>query len=178
MAEQYAHLTPISQLMRIYPSESGFINKEPYLSVVNVVHSSPDEVILTGAKGAMSEATIEAVRKRLIASGVTVANVDRAEGHSFPYGEIEYSKDGVTRYVWELESGFRSARSNQAEKSKGENMKALADSNIGTAVTEIKDKDGNLMIKITREYGVAMPTAEVIQVEAALVELAAKLQNA
>lgn len=75
-------------------------------------------------------------------------------------------------------SGHKPARLIQAERNKGERMKALADSNIGTAVTEIKDKDGNLLIKFTREYGVALPTAEAIQIEAALVELAAKLQSA
>ena len=79
------------------------------------------------------------------------------------------------RYDYNSLSGNRSARLQQAERNTGESMKTLADSNIGSNVTEIKDKDGNLLIKFTREYGVAVPTAEVIQIEAALVELAAKL---
>lgn len=75
-------------------------------------------------------------------------------------------------------SGHKPARFTQAERNKGVTMKALADSNIGSNVTEIKDKDGNLLVKFTREYGSALPTAEGIAIEAALLELAAKLQAA
>jgi len=75
-------------------------------------------------------------------------------------------------------SGHKPARFIQAERNKGVPMKALADSNIGSNVTEIKDKDGNLLVKFTREYGSALPTAEGIAIEAALLELAAKLQAA
>lgn len=75
-------------------------------------------------------------------------------------------------------SGHKPARLIQAERNKGVTMKALADSNIGSNVTTINDKDGNLLVKITREYGSVLPTAEGIAIEAALLELAAKLQAA
>lgn len=77
-----------------------------------------------------------------------------------------------------IESGFKPARYIQAERNKGESMKALADSNVSVDITEIKDKDGNLLVRFTREYGVAIPSAEVIAIESALLELAAKLQAA
>ncbi len=102
MAEQYAHLSPLVQLIRVYGSELGYENKDPYLSVLSVIHTSPDTVVLEGAKGSASLASIEAVRRRLLASGVKVAYVDRAEGHTFLFGEVEYVNDGVTRYRWEL----------------------------------------------------------------------------
>lgn len=57
-------------------------------------------------------------------------------------------------------------------------MKTLADSNTGSNVTTVFDKDGSLLVKITREYGASVPTAEIILIETALIELAAKLQNA
>lgn len=178
MAEYFVHSSPLVELLRVYATESGFSDKDAYLSVLNRVNISKNEVVLTGAKGDFARASVDAVGRELLADGVDTAYVDRAEGHTFPYGEMLYSQDGVTRYKWDLKSGFKPARLQQAERNKGEHMKTLADSNIGSNVTEIKDKDGNLLIKFTREYGSAVPTAEVIQIEAALLELASKLQNA
>jgi len=178
MSEQYAHLVPLASLLRIYKTKDDFLRKAPFQSVVSVVHSSPDAVVLTGAKGGMSSGTIEAIADRLIENGVSTVDLDRVDGHVFPYGSVLYRKDGIARYRLDLSSGLRSARISQAEQQKGESMKALADSNIGSNVTTINDKDGNLLVKFTREYGEAVPTAEVITIEAALLELAAKLQAA
>lgn len=176
MPEHYAHLVPLASLLRVYKSEEDFLRKAAYQSVVGVAHSAEDSVTLTGAKGVMSKDSIVAIESALLKAGVSTADLDRLDGHTFPYGEVLYEKEGLIRYRWYLGSGFRSARSSQTECNKGESMKTLADSNIGSNVTEIKDKDGNLLIKFTREYGSAVPTAEVIQIEVALLELAAKLQ--
>ncbi len=51
----------------------------------------------------------------------------------------------------------------------------LANSNIGGNVTTINDNKGNLLLKFTREYGEAVPTLEVIEVEKALLALAETL---
>jgi hypothetical protein len=178
MPEHYAHLVPLSSVLKVYRSKDDYLQKAQYQSVVSVTYNADDSVTLSAANGTMVKDSIDAIESSLIRAGVNVAELDRADGHTFPYGDVLYEKDGLVRYRWILGSGFKPARFTQANRSKGESMKALADSNIGTNVTEIKDKDGNLLIKFTREYGVAVSTAEVIAIEAALVELAAKLQAA
>ena len=51
----------------------------------------------------------------------------------------------------------------------------LANSNVGSNVTTICDKNGNLLIKFSREYGEIVPTHEVIEVEKALLALSEQL---
>jgi hypothetical protein len=54
-------------------------------------------------------------------------------------------------------------------------MTVLADSNVGSSITVINDKSGNLLIKLTREYGEKAPTAEVLAVEQGILDMAKSL---
>lgn len=51
----------------------------------------------------------------------------------------------------------------------------LANSNVGGSVTTINDKHGNVLLKLTREYGEKVPTSEVLEVEKALLAVAESL---
>ena len=54
-------------------------------------------------------------------------------------------------------------------------MKSFDDSNQGKLVTEVFDKDGNLLWRLTREYGEVLPTEEAMALEQALLDLGKSL---
>ena len=110
MSENYAHLVPLSSVVKIYKSKEDFLRKAPYQAVVSVTYSAEDTVTLLAAKGAMSDATIMAVAEELMATGVTKVYLDRAPGHVFPFGKLIGEKDGLSRYEIDLSSGLMASR--------------------------------------------------------------------
>lgn len=55
-------------------------------------------------------------------------------------------------------------------------MKSLDDSNVSKTVTTITDDKGNLILEVSRTYGVAISAAEAIAIEDALLGVVKSFQ--
>lgn len=174
-------LTPNTDTLRVFhTSPQG--EHPPYDGIATVKYHGRQAVI-HDMKADLTRKDILEIYQKLADKPMDTLLAERGEGHSLPCGE--QIVDGPFKGWWSVDlTRFRNLpdltrlRSRSKLSSFAEDIpmiKALEDSNIGENKTVITDKDGNLLVEFTRKYGEALPTADVIKIEQALLELAVKL---
>lgn len=54
-------------------------------------------------------------------------------------------------------------------------MKVFSDANTAKNIIEVLDENGDVMLRVTREYGLSMPAAEALAIEEGLFALTKQL---
>ncbi len=95
------HYTHLVSEIRSYSSTDGYLNKDDYLAIVNVVWESDRKVILRGANGKICRGTLLACFTILWNLGAELISLTRAAKRRMPFGTVvEY---GEKENRWEID---------------------------------------------------------------------------
>jgi len=98
--EVVCHITHIVSEIRSCNNADGYINKDTYDAIVNVLWLADDKVMLRGANGALNRKTIVSCFRSLFKLGVKGIILTRSSKKKMPFGKIV--KMGLHENTWAI----------------------------------------------------------------------------
>lgn len=161
MAEIVAYYQPLSGHVRAYQGGTPD-NMDRFISAASVLWHDATTAEFVGMFGeGMTIESINANCEALFASGAERLIAKRANSHKMPRGWTKVS----THKDYSVWAKQRTLDADISSKSIGDVMQALNDTNTAVEITEIKNAAGELLVRVTREYGAALSTAEALAIE-------------
>lgn len=164
MDEIVAYYQPLSGHVRAYKGGTPD-NMDRFISAASVLWHDQHTAEFIGMFGEhMDKHSVAAHVKCLFDKGATVLTAKRVNPHGMPRGWQKISTHSVYS-EWAIKRNPDAIFSGNKTGATMALQVAMNSKNKAREITEIENEQGEFLLRVTREYGSALPNGEAIEIE-------------